>query len=94
MAKHSSELTGNLPLGNGNLKSELRMNAALFNGGKVHLLADKVARCGVGKHSQRRQWQTEFCAVTCQRCQKLRLVDQRRLTLASDASQMAREEME
>ena len=50
------------------------MNAALFNGGKVHLLADKVARCGVGKHSQRRQWQTEFCAVTCQRCLKLRLV--------------------
>ncbi len=54
------------------------MNAALFNGGKVHLLADKVARCGVGKHSQRRQWQMEFCAVTCQRCVKLTEADGRK----------------
>ena len=69
------------------------MNATISKGGKVHLLADQVARCGVGKHSQRRQWQTEFCAVTCQRCLKLRLVDQRRLTPASDPSEVAREEM-
>ena len=69
------------------------MNAALFNGGKVHLLADKVARCGVGKHSQRRQWQTEFCAVTCQRCLKLRLVDQRRVTPVANPSEVAREEL-
>ena len=53
------------------------MNAALFNGGKVHLLTDKVARCGVGKHSQHSQWQMDLGEVTCQRCLKLRLVDQR-----------------
>jgi hypothetical protein len=78
VAKHSSELTGNLPVGNGNLKSELRMNATISKGGKVHLLTDKVARCGVGKHSQRRQWQTDLGEVTCQRCVKLTEADGRK----------------
>ena len=47
------------------------MKATAFNGGKVHLLTDQAARCGVGKHAQRCQWQTELGEVTCRRCLKL-----------------------
>ena len=47
------------------------MNATAFNGGKVHLLTDQAARCGVGKHAQYKQWQTDLGEVTCQRCIKL-----------------------
>ena len=36
------------------------MNATAFNGGKVHLLTEQAARCGVGKHPStangRRNW--------------------------------------
>ena len=47
------------------------MNATAFNGGKVHLLTEQAARCGVGKHAQHTQWQTELGEVTCRRCIKL-----------------------
>jgi hypothetical protein len=60
------------------LKSRPRMNATFTNRGKVHRISDGFARCGVGKHSQRRHWQTEFCAVTCQRCVKLIEADGRK----------------
>ena len=52
------------------------MNATLTNGGKVHLLRDRAARCGVGKNSKRRQWQMELGDVTCQRCVKLKQADE------------------
>jgi hypothetical protein len=47
------------------------MNATACDGGKVHLLTDQAARCGVGKHTKHRQWQTDLGEVTCQRCIKL-----------------------
>ena len=47
------------------------MNATAFNGGKVHVLTEQAARCGVGKHAKRSQWQTELGEVTCRRCIKL-----------------------
>lgn len=47
------------------------MNATAFNGGKVHLLTDQAARCGVGKHPEQRQWQMDLGEVTCRRCVKL-----------------------
>ncbi len=47
------------------------MNATAFDGGKVHLLTDQAARCGVGKHPEQRQWQMDLGEVTCQRCVKL-----------------------
>ena len=54
------------------------MNATAFEGGKVHLLTDQAARCGVGKHARRGHWQTDLGEVTCRRCVRLKLVDQRR----------------
>jgi hypothetical protein len=59
------------------------MNATAFEGGKVHLLTDQAARCGVGKHARRGHWQTDLGEVTCQRCVKLERVDQKHLALAS-----------
>ena len=50
------------------------MNGTVIDGGKVHLLTEKAARCGVGHHARRGQWQMELGEVTCQRCIKLRLV--------------------
>lgn len=35
------------------------MNATLINGGRVHWLPEKSARCGVGKNRERGQWQTK-----------------------------------
>jgi len=55
------------------------MNATAFNGGKVHLLTEQAARCGVGKHAQHTQWQTELGEVTCRRCLKFKSGDERRL---------------
>ena len=46
------------------------MNATLFDGGKVHRLLDRAARCGVGKSRQRRDWQMDLGEVTCLRCVK------------------------
>ena len=51
------------------------MNATAFNGGKVHLLTDQAARCGVGKHPNHRQWQADLGDVTCRRCIKLVMDD-------------------
>ena len=51
------------------------MNATAFNGGKVHLLTELAARCGVCKHAKRSQWQTELGEVTCRRCIKLGMDD-------------------
>lgn len=87
MPEELPELTDNLPVGNGNLKSELEMNAALFNGGKVHLLTDQVARCGVGKHSTHRQWQTDLGEMTCQRCVKLERIDGRKRTQEAQSAE-------
>ena len=51
------------------------MNGTVIDSGKVHLLTEKAARCGVGKHpTGRGQWQMDLGEVTCQRCVKLRLV--------------------
>jgi hypothetical protein len=47
------------------------MNATAFDGGKVHLLTEQAARCGVGKHPKYKQWQMDLGEVTCQRCVKL-----------------------
>ena len=47
------------------------MNATAFDGGKVHLLTVRAARCGVGKHARHSQWQTELGELTCRRCIKL-----------------------
>ncbi len=58
------------------------MNATAFDGGKVHLLTDQAARCGVGKHGKHRQWQTELGQVTCQRCVKLGAVALKHLPAA------------
>jgi len=55
------------------------MNATAFDGGKVHLLTELAARCGVGKHAPRSQWQTDLGEVTCRRCLRFWLVDQRRV---------------
>ncbi len=60
------------------------MNATAFDGGKVHLLTDQAARCGVGKHPRTRQWQMDLGEVTCQRCVKLGSVEVKRVT--SDGS--------
>ena len=46
------------------------MNATLFDGGKVHQLLDRAARCGVGRRRKRREWQMELGEVTCLRCAK------------------------
>ena len=58
------------------------MNATAFDGGKVHRLTDQAARCGVGKHPQRRQWQIDLGEVTCQRCVKLESVPLKPVTPA------------
>ena len=58
------------------------MNATAFEGGKVHLLKDQAARCGVGKHGRRGHWQTDLGEVTCRRCVRLNLVDLRRCAAA------------
>ncbi len=55
------------------------MNATAFDGGKVHLLTEQAARCGVGKHGKHRQWQTDLGQVTCQRCVKLGSVAEKHL---------------
>lgn len=47
------------------------MNATAFEGGKVHLLRDQAARCGVGKPPKHSQWQIELGEVTCRRCVRL-----------------------
>ena len=47
------------------------MNGTVIDGGKVHLLTERAARCGVGHHARRGQWQIELGEVTCQRCLKL-----------------------
>jgi hypothetical protein len=62
------------------------MNATVFEGGKVHLLTDQAARCGVGKQPKRGQWQTDLGEVTCLRCVKLRPVDERRLAAGEAAN--------
>lgn len=51
------------------------MNATLIEGGKVHGLMDRVARCGVGKNRERGEWQMELGEVTCRRCVKLQRSD-------------------
>jgi hypothetical protein len=53
-----------------------RMNATLFDGGKVHRLNGLVARCGVGKQRRRNAWQMDLGAVTCQRCAKCERADE------------------
>ena len=58
------------------------MNATAFDGGKVHVLTELAARCGVGKHAPRSQWQTDLGEVTCRRCLRFRLLDQRHLAAA------------
>ena len=58
------------------------MNATAFEGGKVHLLTELAARCGVGKHAPRSQWQMDLGDVTCRRCVRFQLVDQRQLAAA------------
>lgn len=61
------------------------MNATLFDGGKVHRLLDRAARCGVGKNRQRRDWQMDLGEVTCLRCAKAKPVEQpRSLRTATD----------
>jgi hypothetical protein len=60
----------------------MSMNATAFDGGKVHLLTDQAARCGVGKHPKQRQWQMDLGEVTCQRCVKLESVPVKHLTAA------------
>ena len=55
------------------------MNATAFDGGKVHLLTELAARCGVRKHAPRSQWQTDLGEVTCRRCLRFRTVDERQL---------------
>ena len=50
------------------------MNATAFNGGKIHLLTEQAARCGVGKHPKYRQWQMDLGEVTCRRCVRLESV--------------------
>jgi hypothetical protein len=52
------------------------MNATLFDGGKVHRLLGVVARCGVGKRRQCREWQMELGDVTCLRCTKAKPIEQ------------------
>lgn len=47
------------------------MNATLINGGRVHWLPAKSARCGVGKNRERGQWQMDLGEVTCLRCRAL-----------------------
>ena len=56
------------------------MKATLINGGKVHRLFDAGARCGVGKSRRHVPWQMDLGEVSCQRCVRLGLVDQRALT--------------
>jgi hypothetical protein len=51
------------------------MNATAFDGGKVHLLADQAARCGVGKPPKQRPWQIDLGEVTCRRCVRLGAVE-------------------
>jgi hypothetical protein len=53
-----------------------RMNATLFDGGKVHRLNGLVARCGVGKQRRRNAWQMDLGTVTCQRCTKCDQADE------------------
>jgi hypothetical protein len=62
------------------------MNATAFNGGKVHLLTDQAARCGVGKHTKYSQWQTDLGEVTCRRCVKLEAFDRQRPAVCTDAA--------
>jgi len=57
------------------------MNATIINGGKVHRLTKQAARCGVGKQARHCQWQMDLGEVTCRRCVRLGLVDQRGLPL-------------
>ena len=49
----------------------MSMNATAFDGGKVHLLTERAARCGVGKSPKHSQWQIELGEVTCRRCRKI-----------------------
>ena len=60
------------------------MNATAFDGGKVHLLMEQAARCGVGKHAQHSQWQTALGEVTCQRCIKLVKGDRQKEAATTD----------
>jgi hypothetical protein len=62
----------------------MSMNATAFDGGKVHLLTDQAARCGVGKHPKHRQWQMDLGEVTCQRCVKLVKGDGRKEASTTD----------
>jgi hypothetical protein len=55
------------------------MNATLINGGKVHRLSDGGSRCGVDKSRKHAAWQMDLGEVSCQRCVRLKLVDQRAL---------------
>jgi hypothetical protein len=64
------------------------MNATVFEGGKVHLLTDQAARCGVGKQPKRGQWQTDLGEVTCQRCRK---IEQRQVGLTTEARRTRRD---
>ena len=65
------------------------MNATAFDRGKVHLLKELAARCGVGKHAPRSQWQTDLGEVTCRRCLRCWLVDQRRVAAVQAACRAA-----
>ena len=38
------------------------MNATISNGGKARRIFDGFARCGVGRNTEARTWQMEFCA--------------------------------
>lgn len=51
------------------------MNASACEGGKVHLLTEQAARCGVGKPPRHGRWQMELGEVTCRRCVRLRASD-------------------
>jgi hypothetical protein len=53
------------------------MNATLFDGGKVHWLAGLAACCGVGKNRQPAHWQTDLGEITCRRCVKYRLANEK-----------------
>ena len=64
------------------------MNATAFDGGKVHLLADQAARCGVGKPPKHRPWQIDLGEVTCRRCVRLRSTDATRTSCDAAANDL------
>jgi hypothetical protein len=61
------------------MNADKTMNATLVNTGKVHRLIGTGARCGVDKGRPHGAWQMDLGEVSCQRCVRLGLVDQRAL---------------